>query len=369
MLRFVDSFDFYATADLTKGRWTQLVPGAGGGSASPTIESVGRRSTSGVRLQATGSGDRQTYNMRLAVPTASGATCICGFAYNQQQTFSGTASNTEDTASTLFAVRLFGVTHVWFRINAAGTISALRGTTLLGTSTFTLNVGTTDYLEFKVTISNTVGVVQFRKNSVLDATLNLSGIDTNNGGATDTWDEIKIGSLCGGSGTTPNIDGRFDDFILMDGSGSFNNDFKGDRAITALLPNAVGNSNASTPSSGGADRYTMVDEAALNSDTDYNTFAAAADKDTYGFGNCPISGSPIEAVCVNLVARKADTGVATIAAVARISGTDYDFGVSIGVSSSYTIQQQIWERSAVDGTTAWTTAVIDAAEFGMKKTA
>jgi hypothetical protein len=362
-LRFCDSFDHYDYADVAM-KWTQMIAGQLDVS---TITSGGRHSTNAFNFK-TSQGSTCTDRICKVVPAASGTTCIVGMAIKHDNVFtSGGTSNTENAddpgatgASTILSIRYSGSTQCWFKINTSGLITAERSTTQLGTSSTGLTVGAWHYIEFKVVIDNSVGTVTVRIDGV--EVLALTAQDTQ-ALSVAAWNEIAIGSFTSIT-SSPLVNIWVDDLVVMDGSGSYNNAFLGDRRVAVLLPSGNGNSNMSTPLSG--DRYTNVDEAAMDEDTSYVTFAAAADKDTYAFGNCPTSGATVNAVVANMAAKKVDTGEAGMAAVARISSTDYD-GATKGVASSYTIQQQIWERSAVDGTTAWTTTVIDAAEFGVKK--
>lgn len=111
------------------------------------------------------------------------------------------------------------------------------------------------------------------------------------------WSHVEVKMVCGASGyavvrvngvtrlTTNTFDSRigsetvyrhlnfrgyptvyFDDIYCCDATGSVNNDFLGVKQVVALMPNAAGDSNQWTPSSG--DNYACVDERPA-SDTDY----------------------------------------------------------------------------------------------------
>jgi hypothetical protein len=366
-LRFCDSFDHYALADILS-KWT-AIPDAGSNDTSAI--GTGRNSTSGLNLKTT-STSTATRRISKVVPNVSGTTCIVGMAVkviNSFNTFN--TSTTEHSSSstsgsaTLLSIRYQGTTQVWFKFTSTGLILVYRGTTLLGTSSTGVTQNAFSYIEFKVVIHGSTGTVDVRIDG--ESVMALTGQNTA-GATTLAWDEICIGCFASPAGTD-NAELMFDDLVVMDGSGSYNNAFMGDLQVRVLLPNAVGNSSDSTASGGAVDRYTMVDEASMNSDTDYNTFAAVNDKDTYNYAACPVSGATVAAVVATATMRKADAGASVAVAVARISGTDYDGATSLYPASSYVTKQQIWERSAVDGTTVWTTSVIDAAEFGLKKTA
>ncbi len=359
-LLFADSFDHYAIADILS-KWTQSYTSGSGGTLS--MPAAGRNSTNCHRRSITSNSNNGSIGKTL---TTSGATCIVQFAFNQSTgNFSDLISSTSfglsgGTSNVLCAIQLSGTHQVWVRVNTDGTLSVLRGSTVLGTTSAALSVGVFNYIEIKAVINGTTGSVTIKTNGT--QTLNVTGANTANAGGT-TWNEVVLSKPAVNTNT---IAWDIDDIVIMDGSGSYNNDFLGDVRVDALRPSAAGNSNGSTPSTG-ADRSATVDETLANGDTDYNTFAAVNDKDTYAFTNCPNSGATVYGVQMNMWAKKADAGGATIVPVARISGTDYD-GTAVNPTTGYTDLTTVWERSAVDGTTAWTTAVIDAAEFGIKKT-
>lgn len=359
----MDSFDDRADANML-GRWSSKIAGSAGDS-SAIVASVGRRSTQGLRLSTSLTTENTArYTLTPSSPAASGATCIAGFSWVTKNSFAFGTSTTEGTNSaTLFSVRYSGTTQVWFKLNNTGTIAAYRGTTLLGTSTFLFVEDENDYWEFKVTVSTSAGVVQLRKNGVLDATLNLSSQNTRGAGA-DLWDTIAFGHI-----RTEVALGNYvyDDFYLLDGTTSADdprNDFLGDCRVDATLPNATGNYSDATPSGGAVDNYTMVDEALVDSDTTYNTFASAGDKDSYNYPACPVTGD-IYGIQVNGWERKEDAGAATSRRFVRISSTDY-FGGSRAPGTTYSAPYQIWAQDPSDSAD-WTETKYNNTEFGFEK--
>jgi hypothetical protein len=366
-LLLADSFDTYSSHTELTLRWTQRYT-AGGTLATEQIGAFGRRSTNAFRATATTTTNAfRTPGLAINL-AASGATFVAGFSLtvtglSQSNLGSGDLDPTASGASpsqALVAVRQLGITHVFFKLNTDGTIGAYRGTTLLGTTSGSVSNGVTSYWEFLVTISNTVGVVTVKKDGV--SVLSLTSQDTNNGSASDAWTEAIVGRIVS-LGTTMTWD--YDDLYICDGSGSApQNTFLGDVRVDVLRPTADGNSQMSTPSTG-SDQYAMVDETTPNSDTDYNTLAAAADKDTFTTGNAPVSGATVFGVQTVAIARKEDAGTATLNGVVRHSGTDYD-GSASGVSSSYSAVRNIFAVNP--GTAAaWSTSEVDAAEFGYKR--
>lgn len=362
-LLFFDSFDDRADAN-NLGKWTSKTAGTGG-DTSAIVAGVGRRGTQGLRLSSTTSDASARYNL-IPDPVPSGPTMVAGFSYVSAHPLDLGTTTTEGLSSaTFFSVVYLGTTQVWFRLNNNGTISAYRGTTLLGTSTFAVAEDVTDYWELLLTISASAGVVQLRRNGDLDATLNLSSQNTRGAGA-DLWDQISVGHM-----RTEAQLGNFvyDDFYLLDGSTSADNPwntFLGDCRADATYPNAVGTDNDSTPSGGAVDRYTMVDEALMDGDATYNTFGAAGQKDSYNYPAAPVvTDAPIFGIQANAWQRKEDAGAATARSYVILGGTRY-FGNSQSPGTSYSDLRHIWAQKPSDSSD-WTVADYDGAEFGSEK--
>lgn len=364
---FADSFDHYATADLA-GKWNSITAGDN----SPTISAGnGRRSTQSLRASFSAN-DGRALSVVPDSPVPSGAVCVVGFAFrsNRFDTLSVTTNFDPASASNqgnyLLLLRQGATNHLAFRLNTNGTISVYRGqsaATLLGTSSGALTANVYEYLEIKVTIDNSVGAVEIRRDGI--AILSLSGIDTQNT-ASATWDEIVICHLQVAIGTTTTWD--YDDLYLLDGSTTADDprtDFLGDSRVDATYPNANGNYNQSTPSGGAVDRYTMVDEALQDGDATYNTFAAAGDKDSYNYPTAPVAGASIHFLQANGWMRKEDAGAATARLFTRLSSTDY-FGSARGPATSYSDKRQIWAQKPSDSAD-WTDTDYNAAEFGFEK--
>src|SRR4029079_19356311 len=136
------------------------------------------------------------------------------------------------------------------------------------------SVGTTVYLELKVTIDNSVGTVTVRVNGVV--WLALTGID-NQATASATWNELGINRP---GSTTAGIQWDCDDLYVGDGSGAAPwNDFLGECRVDARVPTGPGATTTWTPSVGA--NWQCVDEIPPNDDTDFTTAAAAGLTDTF----------------------------------------------------------------------------------------
>lgn len=339
-LLFCDSFDHYATADIPS-KWTTYASG------NTTIDSgSGRRSTNSMRCSAGQGATKSGFN--------NPATIIFGAAVRVTNPASGN--------SMLVAFLDGGTTHVSVGYNTAGNILVYRGTTtsgtLLGTSVNAISSATVFYLEVKVTISDTVGVVEVRVNGSNSGWHNITGADTRNGATA----QINGVQILGGA-STPCF---WDDLYICDTAGSApNNDFLGDVRVDTYLPNGNGNSSQLTGSDGNStDNYLLVDEASQDGDTSYVQSATASQKDTYAFSNMSHTPATIHGVQINMFAKKDDAGARSICSVIRSGGSDTD-GTTQALSTSYVDYREIAETDP-DTAAAWDKAGFDAAEFGVK---
>ena len=107
--------------------------------------------------------------------------------------------------------------------------------------------------------------------------------------------------------------------------------------------------------------YECVDEAAMNSDTDYVSSGTAGQRNSYGFAPVGVTGS-VKAVQHVTIARKDDAGSRTMLQFARVGGSNYD-GSGVSVLDSYAMHRRVMVNNPATGL-AWSTAAIDAAEFG-----
>jgi hypothetical protein len=348
-LRFIDSFDHYATADFAQ-KWTSV--NAATFSSTIVVGAYGRNSTNGLRFTWS---DVNSHLRLQRTVTTSGSTAIMGAAV-KVSAISGTSS-----ANPLFSIWDGASIQTSLRIDAAGTLSVLRGSfggTVLGTSVGVLSTATYYYIELKVVLHGSTGTYDVKVNG----TSFLSGTGANTADAgTTAWTAARIGS----DGSTAHISGGatwdFDDFYVCDGSGSANNDVLGPIRVKAVFPDGAGNSTQFTPSAGS--NFQNVDEASQDGDTTYNSETTVGQKDLYTLGALGITGT-VKGVQTNLIVRSDGGGAETIAPVWRIGATDYD-GTTVGVTTSYADSLQVYETSPATGV-AFTVAEIDGAELGIK---
>jgi hypothetical protein len=346
-LLFMDSFDHYATADITEKGYGLFT----NGTATLSIGAFGRRSSNGVRVAP---GGAWVGNMAKSM-SPSGAAFVVGFSFK--------CSALPSSACTVIQVRDAGTTQLSLQLNTGGTVTILRGTTSLATSTAVLAAGTTYYVEFKGVIDPSAGSVSMQVDASATGWPSFSG--NTRATANTSWNSICFGANHTGLGTwTANVD--FDDLYVLDQSGSAPwNTFLGDCRVDALLPSGAGATTGWTPSTGA--NYACVDETAPNDDTDYVSTSTTGATDTYTYPDAPVTGATIYGIQHCLALKKSDAGTCTVAPVVRHSGTDY-VGSDLSPSTSYAYGLAVQQTNP--GTSAqWTEAGFNAAEFGVKRTA
>lgn len=338
----MDSFDMLTSGLLT--RFSFISVGVGINTTN------GRRSTQSLRSDG---GSTRLATRSLGV---NAATVVCGFAIK--------ISSGISSGGYLFGFGDSGTPQMNLYLNANGTVSVRRGTTNLATSTDMISsAGVYQYLEFKVVHSAT-GSYEVRLNGA--NILSASGVDTTNT-ANNYANQISFfnqtGQGTGGFSAGGAID--IDDLYVVDGTGSANNDFLGDRRVDCYFPNGNGNSSQLSGSDGNStDNYLLVDEATPNDDTDYVHSSTSGQKDTYSFPNMSHTPSAINGIQINMYAKRDDAGLRSICSVTRSGGADTD-GSARALSSGYLLLSQISEADP-DTTAAWTQSGFDAAEFGSK---
>jgi hypothetical protein len=163
--------------------------------------------------------------------------------------------------------------------------------TVVATSTATFATAVAYYMEAKIIISDTVGVVEVRMDETVVVT--FSG-DTRNGAATT----VAFLDARGGASTN-NYD--FDDFYLDDAA------YKGDMAVVTLRPNGNGSSSQFLGSDGNStDNYALVNETPPSM-TQYVGDSVSGHIDLYTMDDLP-AGYVVDSMYEVIYAQKSDAG-------------------------------------------------------------
>lgn len=331
-LLFIDGFDSYAAADITK-KWNTA--------DTPTMSGTsGRRGGGGLFYGGNASGASKVLPSNIS-------TVVFGCAFKIAVLGIGNG---------IFKFMDTSVNHVIVGVNADGSISACRAntSTVLGTTALGLiSSNTYNYIEIKTTIHDTTGSVTIKLNGA--QVLNLTNVDTRNGG-NSTLNTVRVQSPASSADVT------FDDLYICDTAGSTNNDFLGDVRVDTIMPNGDGNYTQFTPSTG-TTHYTLVDESTPNT-TDYNDGSTVGDRDSYTLGNLSaLTSQTIYGVQVNAAINKDDAGSKSAATFVRSNGTNGD-GATAVLGTSQVYVSQIYETNP-DGAVAWTESTVNAMEAGV----
>jgi hypothetical protein len=230
------------------------------------------------------------------------------------------------------------------------------GTTLLGSASNVLANLEWRHLEVKVVINNTTGSVEIRVDGT--TVINLTNQDTQvTGNATANKIIFNFGAS--------NL--YHDDFYILDGTGTTNNNFLGDVRVETLLPSGNGNSSQFTGSDGNStDNYLLVDDSpAPDDDTTYVESATLNDIDLYAIADLGNSPDTIYGVAQNSYSRKTDVGSRGLINVVRSGGTNYDGTNELDLLAEYKQVQEILETDP-DTAVAWVTSGVNNMESGFK---
>lgn len=284
---------------------------------------------------------------------APGSTIIISFHYYPEA--QGSTGATDKLLSGFVrdaSLRLF-----YLENNSSGDLKAFNanGVQVGSTASAALSNTTWHWIEVKVVLgtNDTTGSIEVRVNDVVKIT--ASGIDTYSSG---TLAFIQWLGSAGGY--------RLDDVIIMDGTGSYMNDFLGETKIETLGPNGDG-ATVDWTASAGAD-YTCVDDAVggvSNNDTDYVSSSTAGQKSEFQMSNLSNTPTSIHAVQIRTKAKKTDAGARTYRSYIKSSASTEN-GTTYGLTYDY-----CWRRNGVhyrdpNGGGAWSGAAVNALNVGLE---
>jgi predicted RecA/RadA family phage recombinase len=255
-----------------------------------------------------------------------------------------------------------GNEQVGVRVNAGRRFTVIRA----GGAGTTIGIGDTPfffekwyYVEFKLTVSNTVGSFELRVNGRIedsDNNIDTQGAASSNIGS--VFFEKNLGSAVS--------DLYYTDLYVCDQLGGVNNDFLGDIHVETIRPDADGTTNNWVPLNAG-DNYVEVDETNQDGDTTYNTGSNAADLDLYGYAAIADSPNSIKGLQINSVIRREDGSTREVRDAIRSGAANYLGQGSVANTNpgnSYTNYATCHDTNP-DTAVAWTEAGINAAEFGI----
>jgi hypothetical protein len=349
-LLFMDGFDHYNVVTYPTLKWTSL----GATSNSTYLTTGGRRGGGAITVSGYQGGGEDTIYLKKTL-ASNYSTIIVGFAFYYA---------IGSCAHQMYQVKLGDgtVDHIYLYLDyTTHYLVVMRApSTILGTYEVALTAGVWYYIELKVTISDTVGVVQLRVNEYL--ALDLSNQDTRNGG-NEYVNTLNIGGQSNGSAYYQKW--TYDDLYICDTSGSNNNDFLGDCRIDTLLPSGAGYSTQWTPSAGS--NYQCVDDALFDNGTDYISENDVNNIDSYALGDLPTGIAGIKGIQTNIFAKRTDSGVVTkFKPILRPVSSNHE-KTEVTTTINYYDYTEVTELNP-DDSAAWEKADIDGMEVGVKLT-
>lgn len=336
-LLFFDGFDYYTTFlqrwDFASGSIS--VNATNGRRGTPSFRSTNWSAWIGKLLPVS----RSTFIVGFSLKVAN-------FATN---------GSTQDICSFYDSVG----SQVALAITTTGAVCIRRGVggTTIQTSSNTMSGGVEYYIEWKVTISDSIAadscIVRVNGVDWLNVT---AGSDLKNQTGS-TADRIYFGQITSPpSGVTQDMD----DIYVCDNTGATHNDFLGDCRVDCIFPNADGTYSQFTPSTG-TSHYQLVDETAPNS-TDYNESNTAGNRDSYGMQDLAAVTGTIYAVQTHVASLKGDAGYRGLKSLVK-SGTTVQTGPTVSLATSLAYDNQMFTTDPNTGA-AWTESAVNAMEVG-----
>lgn len=331
-LIFADSFDHYSTTDLQNNVKWDFQSATGSNSINST---TGQNSTNSWRIASN--------NIYLEKNITETATLVFGFWFK----FS-TQTTTQQQLLGLFnlTTQQFGL---WYE---NGRIAMVNSTsTRIGQANYNLRPNVENYIECKVTIGDGSGMCEVRVNG--NVVFNRSSIRT----GTALINRVRLGGTLSSMG---NVD--YDDFYLLDTTGSNNNDFLGPIHIESIRPNAAGTDSEWSVLTGPSN-YQDVDETTPDGDTSYVFTDVVGERDSYNFPSLGISTGTIKNVVINQSAKKTGVGTRTINVAVQSTGS-YTSGTALSVPGAAYRYLRFTIPQDPNTSAEWTVSDFNAAEFG-----
>ena len=319
-LEFVDGFDSYGT---TAGSAAEgIVRWDAGLNTLPTA--TGRY----------GGNAATSSSLTKVLPTAVTRTVGAAFKFG-----------TSFSVGNIIVLRDVTTVQLAIRVNATGTLSLMRGSTAIATSTPTVFVNTWYYIELQGTVDPTSGYAEIRVNGRTWSTFSGNTRNTAN-----SYSNSLMVSI-------PANGGLFDDVYSRNDS-----TWMGEISIGTDMPNAEGDTIQWTPNSASI-HWNRVAEIPYDSDTTYNSSSTVGNIDLYKFPSRTIVASSVLAAVVCTPIERTD-GTNSSAEQCKSGGTVYT-GATNSMTTAYKGYMEIHE---VDPATsaAWTNANLNLAQFGVK---
>jgi len=341
-LLFIDSFDHYQAAEITK-KYTS-------GGALITA-GAGRCGTAALEFNGGG------YVQRGMLFGSN--TVICGFAWKQDSSLSLGGSS-------LIALMSNEGTHCAISKQADGSIRFTSPADPVPVSVSSapglLHMDTWYYIELKVLLHDSAGTAEVRINNV--TVLTYSGQTNGEYPTGISYAPIPLPPEMFHANGESNNHTWIDDLYILDGSGPAPwNTFLGDCRVEYLKPRANGALQEWPTVVGAAHWFAVNDNATPDEDGSYVEANAANLTDTYRYDPTGLpTGQPVYGAQLSLYAEKTETGPRVIAPVMNTVVGPPNYGPSYLSYQYYTVPYATNPATGL----AWTVATINAIDAGVK---
>jgi len=311
--------------------------------------------TDGGLNVATGGAITGQYGLRGNLGTGGKSIITLPSSYSELYVGMNFSSSSYATTGGVFGWRKSGTFLGSLRFTAARHITLYTGTgTQVATGTATLVDNTTYNFQLRIKIANSpTGSIQVKIDGNMD--INYDAQDTQPGSDTDIneWHFGSTGIALGGGV------GNYDDFIINDTTGGFNDSWTGIRYIYPALPTGDSASNNAWSKSTGSNGYQLVDERPHNT-TDYVYSSTNGQQQgfTHANSNVPAS-STVKSVRFDYVAYKVSDGQLKVGAR---SSTTEDLSAAQNLGISPTVLTAYYENDPATSSAWASISAADAAE-------
>lgn len=337
-LLFCDSFESYDQSDKNNTLWRTWIPGGGGANISSSEAKTGSQSLAV---------SYNNYASYVLPSPAQNARLYVGFAY-------------KPTSLQNSAIIQFGstTTEAHVSMHTSGLLGVYRhSSTLLGMGTHAIQPNVWNYIEVKMTITNSTsfGDVIVRINGITDIELG-SGIDTCY--QTAALQYIYLNAYI-------NHTAYYDDLYICDDLGTVNNTFLGECVVEYLRPSGNGATSDWDGSDGNqVDNYLLVDDQYVD-DSDYVEGQNLNEIDLYEVQNLSIGALTIRGIRVAGALGRSSIGQRYAKQICRSNGVNYEGAEQALPSGGFGIYSDIWETDPDTGV-LWQEGAIGNLQVGAK---
>jgi hypothetical protein len=242
-----------------------------------------------------------------------------------------------DASSAVVHVNVFRLLDGRLEFRHGGT-----GAVFGATSSTVTSAGYT-YIEVDLTIHDTTGALKVWVNGGSSPQINVSNVDTRNGGAAAVMSMLVLGSVTGGSNVGMTLD--FVDLYILDPNGVTDPHW-GNPYISWLPVTNSGSATEFLPSTG--NNYQQVDDPTPDDDSTYVYHNTNDKKDLYRTAAIGVMSGSVKGLAVVTRERKETAGTRNRKHVLRVSGQEGE-GTSFAPASTYDFYMSFWNEMPSGG--------------------